>query len=188
MGRISEDKILQIRERVDIVEVVSRYLPLKRSGANNQGLCPFHGEKTPSFNVNSTRQIFHCFGCGVGGNVFNFLMRVEGLSFPDAVRRLGEQVGVEVEEVQLTPEEEERRREFDRLRRINEVAAEFYQSVLLNEAEGEAARNYLKRRGFDRDLATQFMLGYAPDRWEALAGHLSGKGLDLDLARKLGLI
>jgi DNA primase len=188
MGRISEDKILQIRERVDIVEVVSRYLPLKRSGANNQGLCPFHGEKTPSFNVNSTRQIFHCFGCGAGGNAFNFLMRMEGLSFPDAVRRLGEQVGIEVEEDQLTPEEEERRRELDRLRRLNEVAAEFYQSVLLTEPEGEVARNYLQRRGFDREIASQFLLGYAPDRWEALAGHLAGKGLDLELARKLGLI
>ncbi|HKI50482.1 MAG TPA: DNA primase [Geothermobacteraceae bacterium] len=188
MGRIDEDKILQIRERVDIVEVVSRYLPLKRSGANNQGLCPFHGEKTPSFNVNSTRQIFHCFGCGVGGNVFNFLMRMEGLSFPEAVRRLGEQVGIEIEEEQLSPEEEERRRELDRLRRINEVAAEFYQSVLLNEPEGEAARNYLKRRGFDRELASQFLLGYAPDRWEALAVHLADKGLDPELARKLGLI
>jgi len=188
MGRIDEDKILQIRERVDIVEVVSRYLPLKRSGANNQGLCPFHGEKTPSFNVNSTRQIFHCFGCGVGGNVFNFLMRMEGLSFPEAVRRLGEQVGIEIEEEQLSPEEEERRRELDRLRRVNEVAAEFYQAVLLNEPEGEVARKYLKRRGFDRELASQFQLGYAPDRWEALAGHLAAKGLDLELARKLGLI
>jgi len=188
MGRIDEDKILQIRERIDIVEVVSRYLPLKRSGANNQGLCPFHGEKTPSFNVNSTRQIFHCFGCGVGGNVFNFLMRMEGLSFPEAVRRLGEQVGIEIEEEQLSPEEEERRRELDRMRRINEVAAEYYQSVLLNEAEGEIARKYLKRRGFDRELASQFLLGYAPDRWEALAGHLAAKGLDLELARKLGLI
>lgn len=188
MGRIEEAKILQIRERVDIVEVVSRYLPLKRSGANNQGLCPFHGEKTPSFNVNSTRQIFHCFGCGVGGNVFNFLMRMEGLSFPEAVKRLGEQVGIEVEEEQLSLEEQERRRELDRLRRINQVAAEFYQSLLLNEAEGEQARRYLKRRGFDRELADQFMLGFAPDRWEALSGHLKERGLDLELARKLGLI
>lgn len=188
MGRIEEAKILQIRERVDIVEVVSRYLPLKRSGANNQGLCPFHGEKTPSFNVNSTRQIFHCFGCGVGGNVFNFLMRMEGLSFPEAVKRLGEQVGIEVEEEQLSPQEQERRRELDRLQRINQVAAEFYQSRLLNDAEGEAARRYLKRRGFDRELAGQFMLGFAPDRWEALSGHLKERGLDLDLARTLGLI
>jgi len=104
MGRIADEKIDEIRERTDIVEVVSSYLSLKRSGVNHQGLCPFHQEKSPSFNVNSARQIFHCFGCGVGGNVFSFLMRMEGLSFPDAVRRLGEKVGVEVEEEAVSPE------------------------------------------------------------------------------------
>src|SRR5210317_1252995 len=140
MGRIPEEKIQEIKDRVDIVDVVSGYLPLKRSGVNNQGLCPFHQEKTPSFNVNSARQIFHCFGCGVGGNVFSFIMRMDGLSFPDAVRRLGEKVGVEVEEEAVSPEEVRRRDERERILRINEVAGEFYQQLLLTDEEGAPAR------------------------------------------------
>jgi DNA primase len=189
MGRIPEEKIQEIRERLDIVEVVSSYLPLKRSGANHQGLCPFHGEKTPSFNVNAPRQIFHCFGCGVGGNVFSFLMRMEGLSFPEAVRRLGERVGVEVEEETLSPVEEKRREEVERLVRINEVAADFYHRILLDEPEGAAARRYLRERGYDGEAARRFRLGYAPERWDALAKHLETKGFDPALVReKLGLV
>jgi DNA primase len=184
-GRIAEEKIQEIRERSDIVQVVSSYLPLKRSGANHQGLCPFHSEKSPSFNVNSTRQIFHCFGCGVGGNVFSFLMRMEGLSFPEAVRRLGERVGVEVEEEALTPAEERRREESERLVRINEVACDFYHQLLLEGAEGAAGRRYLKDRGYGGETAREFRLGYAPERWEALAGHLAGKGFDPKWARDI---
>lgn len=188
-GRIPEEKIQEIRERTDIVEVVSGYLPLKRSGANHQGLCPFHGEKTPSFNVNSTRQIFHCFGCGVGGNVFTFLMRMEGLSFPEAVRRLGERVGVEIEEEQLSPAEQRRRAERERLVQINEAASDFYHRLLLEAPEGAAARNYLRRRGYDGDTARQFRLGYAPDSWDALARYLAEQGCDPQLARdRLGLL
>jgi DNA primase len=184
-GRIAEEKIQEIRERCDIVEVVSSYLPLKRAGANHQGLCPFHSEKSPSFNVNSTRQIFHCFGCGVGGNVFSFLMRMEGLSFPEAVRRLGERVGVEVEEEAPTPEEERRREEAERLVRINEVACDFYHQILLEAPEGAAGRRYLKERGYGGETAREFRLGYAPERWEALAGHLAGKGFDPKWARDI---
>lgn len=184
-GRIAEEKIQEIRERSDIVEVVSSYLPLKRSGANHQGLCPFHSEKSPSFNVNSVRQIFHCFGCGVGGNVFSFLMRMEGLSFPEAVRRLGERVGVEVEAEALTPEDERRREESERLVRINEVACDFYHLVLLEAPEGAPGRRYLKERGYGGEIAREFRLGYAPERWEALAGHLAGKGFDPRWARDL---
>jgi len=187
-GRIAEEKIQEIRERCDIVEVVSSYLPLRRSGANHQGLCPFHSEKSPSFNVNSTRQIFHCFGCGVGGNVFSFLMRMEGLSFPEAVRRLGERVGVEVEEEALTPAEERRREEAERLVRINEVACDFYHRLLLEGPEGAPGRRYLKERGYGSETAREFRLGYAPEQWEALAGHLAGKGFDPKWARDvLGL-
>lgn len=148
-GRIADEKINEIRERVDIVEVVGSYLPLKRSGANHSGLCPFHAEKTPSFNVNGPRQIFHCFGCGVGGNVFSFLMRMEGLSFPEAVRRMGERVGIEVEEESLSPAEERRREELELLGRINGVAAEFYHRILLEAPEGGPGRRYLRERGYD---------------------------------------
>ena len=187
-GRIPEDTIREIRERSDIVEVVSSYLPLKRSGANHQGLCPFHGEKTPSFNVNATRQIFHCFGCGVGGNVFSFLMRMEGLTFPEAVRRLGERVGISIEEETLSPAEQQRREDHERLTRVNEVACDFYHQVLLDDKEGAAGRRYLRERGYDGETARIFRLGFAPGRWEALAEHLAQKGFDPRWARELGLI
>jgi DNA primase len=188
-GRIPEAKVQEVRERTDIVELVSSYLPLKRSGSNHLGLCPFHGEKTPSFNVNAVRQIFHCFGCGVGGNAFAFLMRMEGLSFPEAVRRLGERVGIEVEEETLTPAEVRRREENERLVRINEVASEFYHRILLEDPEGGAARRYLRERGYDSETARGFRLGYAPDRWDSLARHLAEKGFDPALTReRLGLI
>ncbi|WP_432822025.1 DNA primase [Trichloromonas sp.] len=187
-GRIPEDSIREIRERIDIVEVVSSYLPLKRSGANHQGLCPFHGEKTPSFNVNSTRQIFHCFGCGVGGNVFSFLMKIEGLAFPEAVRRLGERVGISIEEEALSPAEQQRREDRERLVRVSEVACDFYHQVLLEEKDGAPGRRYLRERGYDGDTARIFRLGFAPGRWEALSEHLAQKGFDPQWARELGLI
>ncbi|MDF1579963.1 MAG: DNA primase [Desulfuromonadales bacterium] len=187
-GRIAESKIQEIRERVDIVEVISSYLPLKRSGANHQGLCPFHGEKTPSFNVNSPRQIFHCFGCGVGGNVFTFLMRMEGLTFPEAIRRLGEQVGIEVEQEEATPAEIARRKEREQFDLVNEEACNFYQHLLLDAPEGEPARRYLKARGYDRAAAESYRLGYAPEQWEMLARHLATRKFDPRISRQLGLI
>ncbi len=187
-GRITDDKIQEVRERIDIVEVVSSYLSLKRSGANHLGLCPFHSEKTPSFNVNGPRQIYHCFGCGVGGDVFSFVMRMEGLSFPEAVRRLAERVGVEIGEEAPTPEEERRRTERDRLLRISEVACDFYHRLLLEEPEGAPGRRYLRQRGYQGDMVREFRLGFAPDRWEALSSHLAGKGFDPKWARDvLGL-
>ena len=188
MGRIADEKIDEIRERTDIVEVVSSYLPLKRSGVNHQGLCPFHQEKSPSFNVNSARQIFHCFGCGVGGNVFSFLMRMEGLSFPDAVRRLGEKVGVEVEEEAVSPEEVRRRDERERILRINEVAGEFYQQLLLADEEGAPGRRYLRQRGYESEIVRTFQLGFAPGGWESLAKHLTGKSFSSEDSQKAGLV
>ncbi len=187
--RIPEEIIQEIRDRSDIVEVVGSYVSLKRSGANHQGLCPFHSEKTPSFNVNSPRQIFHCFGCGVGGNVFSFLMQIEGLAFPEAVRQLGEKVGVEVPDEKMSPAEEKRRQEFEKLARINEVAAEFYHQLLIESEEGGPARRYLRQRGYDSETVKAFQLGFAPERWEALASHLQEKGFDLKLVRdKVGLV
>ncbi len=188
-GRIGEDKIQEIRERIDIVELVSSYLPLKRSGANHLGLCPFHSEKTPSFNVNAPRQIFHCFGCGVGGDAFSFVMRMEGLSFPEAIRRLAERAGVEIEEEQLTPAEEQQRQERDRLLRVSEVAAAFYHQQLLDDPQGAEGRRYLRQRGYEGETVREFCLGYAPDSWQALAEHLAGKGFEPKWARDmLGLV
>ncbi|MDH3998233.1 MAG: DNA primase, partial [Desulfuromonadales bacterium] len=188
MGRISEDKIQEIRDRTDIVEVVGSYLPLKHSGANHQGLCPFHQEKSPSFNVNSTRQIFHCFGCGVGGNVFSFLMRMEGLSFPEAVKRMGEKVGVEIEEEAVSPAEIKQREERERMARINQAANEFYHQTLLDGADSKLGRHYLRQRGYEGETVRSFQLGFAPEAWEALSKHLQQKGFSVDDLRKTGLV
>ncbi len=188
-GRISEEKLQEIRERIDIVELVSSYLPLKRSGANHLGLCPFHNEKTASFNVNAGRQMFHCFGCEAGGDVFSFLMRMEGLSFPEAVQRLAERAGVPIEEQPRSPAEERLIQEREALLRLSQAVADFYHRHLLDGEEGAAARHYLRRRGYQGESVRQFGLGYAPDRWRALGTHLAEQGLDSRLAREiLGLI
>ncbi len=188
MSRISEETIQEIRNRVDIVELVSSYLPLKRSGGNHRGLCPFHQEKTPSFNVNEPRQIFHCFGCGVGGNVFSFLMRMEGLSFPEAVKRLGERVGIEVEETPDSPAELRRRETYEQLLKVNDAACAFYHEILLDDAAGAPGRRYLRQRGYDGERVRTFRLGFAPGRWEALAEHLRAKGFSAEDARAAGLV
>jgi len=187
-GRIGDDTLETIRERTDIVTLVSSYLSLKRSGVNHFGLCPFHNEKSPSFNVNEARQTYHCFGCGEGGDVFAFLMKMEGLTFPEAARRLAEQAGLEIAEEQADPQAEQRRREKERLWRINAVARDYYQQVLLRNPEGKPGRDYLKRRGYDGDTARAFDLGYAPSGWEGLAGHLKEQGFDFEEVRTLGLV
>lgn len=189
-GRIPDDKIREVQDRADILEVVSSYVALKRSGANHVGLCPFHAEKTPSFNVNPSRGIYHCFGCGVGGDAISFVQRMEGLSFPEAVRSLAERYGIEIAEEPRTPEQEMARQRREQLLRINEVAAEFYHGILMDNEDprGRSARSYLKERGYGRESAQAFCLGYAPDGWEALADHLGKKGFDSELVRQLGLV
>ena len=187
-GLIADETIERIRERVDIVELISSYLPLKRSGGNYQGLCPFHGEKTPSFNVNPARQIFHCFGCGVGGNSVSFVMKMEGLSFPEAVRRLGNRVGIIVEEEAPTAEQSQRREQVVRLLRIMEAAATAYERVLLKESAGLAGRNYLKERGYASETAKLFHLGFAPEQSDFLCKELEAAGVVMSDAEELGLV
>jgi len=162
---IPEATIDNIRDRTDIVEVVAQYVDLKRAGTNHKGLCPFHQERTPSFNVNAERQIFHCFGCGKGGNVFSFLMEIEGVSFPEAVRQLGSQVGIEVEERSISDEERSRN---DRYYQANAFAARFYHSQLMDRSVGRGARTYLEGRAIPQKAWRHFGLGYAPDGWDRL--------------------
>ncbi len=188
IGQISESKISDIREQTDIVELISQYVSLKRAGANHTGLCPFHSEKSPSFSVNSARQFFHCFGCGVGGDVFSFLMKTEGLAFPDAVRRLAERAGVELEERSLSPEEEQREEQRERLYRINEVTAAYFHQLLMENPSGESARKYMKTRGYGRKAAAEYQIGFALDSWEGLRKHLETQGFSTEDARVLGLI
>jgi DNA primase len=188
MSRINEETVREIRDRSDIVEVISSYLPLKRSGGNYQGLCPFHQEKSPSFNVNAPRQIFHCFGCGTGGNVFTFIMRMEGLTFPEAVKRLGEKAGITVEETPVTPADRQRRDQREKLLRINEAACGFYHRLLLEDAAGAPGRRYLRQRGYEADMVRAFRLGFAPAQWEALATHLGAQGFSKEDLRAAGLV
>jgi DNA primase len=185
---IPEEKVREVAERISIVDVVSDYVQLKRSGANYQGLCPFHGEKTPSFNVNPAREIFHCFGCGAGGNAFSFIMRIEGVSFPDAVKLMARKAGVEIEERQLTPAEKQAQNDRQAFQRINELTAAFYRETLLTRPEGSAGRAYLSERKIDNEIAEAYRIGIAPDRSDALTQHLKAAGIDLELALKLGVV
>jgi DNA primase len=185
---IPEEKVREVAERLSIVEVVSEYVQLRRSGGNFLGLCPFHGEKTPSFNVNPAREIFHCFGCGAGGNAFSFVMKMEGLSFPEAVKLLARKSGIEIEERQLTPAEKKTLDERQQFQRINELATAYYRSILLKGVEGEQARQYLAKRSVDSDISEAYLLGFAPDRRDGLVKHLGNNGVDLEIALKLGIL
>jgi len=185
---IPDDKVREIAERLSIVDVVSEYVQLRRAGANFTGLCPFHAEKTPSFNVNPAREIFHCFGCGAGGNAFSFIMRIEGLSFPEAVKLMARKTGVEIEERQLSPAEKQAQNDRQSYQRINELTALFYRSVLEQKPEGAAAREYLEKRAATGEIAEAYCLGFAPDRSDALVQHLKTSGVDLECAQKLGVV
>jgi DNA primase len=185
---IPDEKVREVAERLSIVEVVSEYLPLRKAGGNYLGLCPFHGEKTPSFNVNPAREIFHCFGCGAGGNAFSFVMKIEGISFPEAVKLLARKAGIEIEERQLTPSEKKSQDEHGQFLRINDLTASYYRSILLNGQEGGAARQYLADRLVEAEISEAYRLGFAPDRRDGLTKHLKNNGVDLDCAVKLGII
>lgn len=185
---IPDDKVSEVRERAAILDVISDYVSLRKSGANYQGLCPFHGEKTPSFNVNPGRGIFHCFGCGVGGNAITFIMKIEGLTFPEAVKFLAKRVGVIIEERPLTATEKRQTDEREMLFRINEQAAKFYRRVLVQEPAGEAGRRYLERRGVDAATSEAYCIGFAPDKWDGLTRYLEQQRVPLPLAEKLGLV
>ena len=164
MATYSAAVLDDIRAGVDIVDFIGRFVNLRKAGANWKGLCPFHGEKTPSFMVNPTKGIFHCFGCGVGGDVFGFLMRQDRLSFPEAVRALAKTTGVSLPEARGAQAGDSGREE---LFRAMDLAARFYAETLWGPS-GERARTYLAERGLDPDVARRFGLGYAPEGWDRL--------------------
>ena len=185
MARFSDDKLEEVRTRADIVEVIGAHVRLKRAGRNFVGLCPFHNEKTPSFSVNAERGFFHCFGCGAGGTVFNFVMRTEGLSFPEAIESLARRYGVTLPErgAEAGPGAGER----DAALRANQIAADFFVHVLWKTPDGAAARDYLSARGVAAETARTFGLGFAPERPANLAGALERRGL-LAAGVRLGLV
>ncbi len=159
-----------IKEKLDIVELIGETVQLKKAGTTFKGLCPFHGEKTPSFTVTPTRERWHCFGCGRGGDIFNFVMERDGVDFPTALRSLAGRAGVELSE--RTSREDAQRK---RLREALDAAISFYHQVLTSHASGAAALAYLHDRGFDDETIERFNLGWAPDAWDAMTKALSGK-------------
>ncbi|CAD7848605.1 MAG: DNA primase DnaG [Olavius algarvensis Delta 4 endosymbiont] len=187
-GLIPEDKIAEIKNAADIVDIVSESVALKKAGQNHIGLCPFHSEKTPSFTVSPVKQIFHCFGCGAGGNVFRFLMKHQGLSFPEAVRSLAGRYGIDLPEREMSPAERQRMDELDQIRRINQIAGSFYQRCLTESRIGQSALAYLERRGIDRAAIDRFQLGFAPAGWDNLTTLFTRKRVPLRQAEKTGLL
>jgi len=186
---IPSQTIEQIAAANDIVEVIGSYFPLKRAGANFKALCPFHQEKTPSFHVSPQRQTFHCFGCGVGGSVFRFVMDYEHIDFPSAVRKLAARVGIPVIEERGPSDAEDRQHEARRtlLQLHGETAGWFHENLIKKEF-GEPARKYLKKRGITAEIAKRWRLGYAPDEWDAFGSWARGHGYEMQTLLASGLV
>ena len=186
-GSIPEDSIEEIRRRTDIVSLIGEYVTLRKAGRNFLGLCPFHQEKTPSFTVSPEKQMFYCFGCSEGGNALTFLMKLNSLTFPEAVRHLAGKVGVVIPERAASREEKERRTLREQIRQANELAAGFFSSALWSPV-GEEAREYLRIRGIAEAAVRTFRLGFAPDEWSQLLDFLGKKGISPRLAEQAGLV
>lgn len=185
---ISQEKVEQIRSVANIVEIIGEYVPLKRVGKNYRGLCPFHHETNPSFTVSGEKQIFHCFGCGLGGNVFHFLMKYRQYSFREAVEEVASRYGLPLPIIKMTPEEEKVYRLKKDILRVNQQAARFYYQYLTEEKDGKKAREYLKARGIREDTISNYMLGYAPPRWDSLAQFFQRENISTALAIQSGLL
>lgn len=175
----------EVKQRIDIVELISRYTPLKRSGSIYKGNCPFHSERTPSFVVYPQSGNWHCFGaCAVGGDAFNFVMRKENLDFREALQMLAKEAGVNLEENEVDPSADQRTKLYE----INEVAATYFQEILRHHPAAQVARDYLERRGIDARTQELFKLGYALDQWSSLRDFLDGKGYNLEQQLLAGLL
>ncbi len=185
---IPEEKIEEIKNAADIVEVVSDYVLLKKTGKNYSGLCPFHAEKDASFTVSPAKQIFHCFGCNTGGNVFNFLMRHDGVSFPEAVRLLARRYGIDLPERKMSQAMREQISEREKLFAINRMAMDYYHWNLLHDFYGKQAMAYLKKRAMAPSIIDGFQLGYARDSWDGLLNYLQSKRVPMNLMEKSGLV
>jgi len=178
---IPEEKVKEIQKATDIVELISNYIPLKKAGANYKALCPFHDEKTPSLIVNPEKQIYHCFGCHKGGNVFSWMMNYEKVEFPQAAQLLAERAGIKIEYSEAAEREHTKRGE---LLSLNALAARAYHNLLMDAPEGDAARNYLlNKRGFTEETLRKWQLGYAPAGWDFLT-----KRFRTELMLEVGLV
>ncbi len=187
MSKISDRQLDEILQRCDIAEIIAGYIPLKKAGRNFKALCPFHHEKTPSFVVSPDKQIFHCFGCGAGGDVFSFVMKHERMDFPEAVKFLADKVGVRI----ITETEKEagvKHSVSTILYKLNELAAWYFQQNLLKAPEAKKARDYLIKRGISKESVSDFRIGFAPDLWDGLLTFLRSKSISDNLLLKSGLV
>ncbi len=178
------DQREEIKQKIDIVSLISERVALKKTGANFKGLCPFHSEKTPSFIVSPERQIFHCFGCGEGGDIFTFLMKSENIEFVEALRTLAERAGVKLEYDRRSPTFDLK----EQVYQVNHLASEFYQYVLLSMEVGERARKYLEERQISKDSIERFGIGYAPKSWDVVQSFFAKRKFDTPLLEKAGLV
>ncbi|MFA7421638.1 MAG: DNA primase [Melioribacteraceae bacterium] len=183
--RISETKIDEVRNASDIVDVVSGYVQLRKRGKNFIGLCPFHQEKTPSFTVSEDKQIYHCFGCGNGGNVFKFLMEFKNISFVEAIEEVADHVGIKI---QYDEAQNDQQNELEVFYEINVLAARFFSEHLSKSSDAEIARTYLKQRGIKPQTQRSFGIGFAPFGWDNFLNHAKENKVDLANAKHLGLI
>ena len=185
--RFDDNKIEEIKSRVDIVELASEYLTLKKAGRNFIGLCPFHQEKTPSFTVNRDKQIFYCFGCGEGGNVITFLMKIADKTFPEAIKDLAEKTGVVLPPMPSGKEGRQKDSLKESIINLNLRAAQHFNRNLSSPA-GKVAREYLQNRSISEETIKQFRLGFVPDTWRSLTDYIESSGSSLKLAEQAGLV
>ena len=185
---IPRETLEQIAAANDIVDVIGSYFPLKRAGSTFKALCPFHQEKSPSFTVNPQRQRYHCFGCGEGGSVFDFVAKYESVDFPTAARRLAERAGIRIIEEERSPGEDREINLRKRLLALHLQAAEWFHNLLMTSPEAKGARNYLKKRGLTGEVAQRWKIGYAPDAWEAFGSWASGQDFKRDEIVQSGLV
>lgn len=187
--RFPQTFIDDLRRQADIVRVVQDYVSLKKKGANWMACCPFHQEKTPSFSVNPSKDIFYCFGCQKGGSVFNFVMEIERVSFPEAIKIVAEKVNMPLPVMQDNERFESRRKEADEVVELNSWALEWWEGQLAEgNAEAKAAREYIEGRGITEETRKTFRLGYAPDSWEGLSSYLKRKGASASQIERSGLV
>jgi DNA primase len=186
---ITQNTIQQILSRIDILEVIGGFVRLKRRGANYLGLCPFHNEKTPSFTVSPSKEIFKCFGCGKSGNTISFLMEHEKLSYVESLKWLATKYNIEVEETEASPEQKIQQQTSESLFIINQFAQQFFSKILFDTEEGkDIGLTYLKERGFNEDIIKKFELGYAPDSKDRFAKEAVAKQFNPELLQKSGLV
>ncbi len=179
------DAVEQIRQVASIVEIASQYTSLKKRGNRFIGLCPFHSEKTPSFTVDEDKQLYHCFGCGAGGDIFTLIMEKESLSFPEAVRYLAEKYNIELPQKKLSPKAQSMK---EKLLKITSDALAFYKKNLFNTREGKKALEYLKTRGVSEDTIEKLKIGYAQNSWDSLVKFFKQKNTDIKFVEKTGLV